>query len=169
VRVTQNAWFACASWIIGSRPKFRFTSSFSGLRTPDHLTSVEQLRWPRGRCRLSRRSRRCDAPTLRPEAAVAVPRGQPVFCMKTPRVHRAACSEHRSVTWLRWLNAPTAGLCMKLDTTKLPLTIRVRRSAKFVGNIWLRRKAQASHTTNSSGCRMARMFDRASLKVTSQH
>src|SRR6516162_10379406 len=77
---------------------------------------------------------------------------------------RAAHSEDRSVTWLRRLNAPTAGLCMKLDTRKLPFTIRVRRTAKSVGNIWLRRRAQSSHTTNSSRCRMARMFDRASMR-----
>ena len=85
-----------------------------------------------------------------------------------PRVHRscrrAANSEGISVTWLRPLNAPTAGLCMKLDTRRLPLTIRVRRTAKSAGSTWVRRTAQASHTTNSSGCQMARMFDRVSYR-----
>ena len=41
---------------------------------------------------------------------------------------------HRLV---RRSNAPTAGLCMKLDTRKLPLTIRVQRTAKSAENIWV--------------------------------
>jgi hypothetical protein len=41
--------------------------------------------------------------------------------------------------WLRPLNAPTAGLCMKLRTRKPSPTISMRRTAKSAGNRWTRR------------------------------
>ena len=86
--------------------------------------------------------------------------------------HRSAVENHfhrptrlgssRSLKLRIGINAPTAALCMKLSDTRKPSpTIRMRRTAKSAGNIWVRRTAQASHTTNSLACRMARMYDRS--------
>jgi hypothetical protein len=63
--------------------------------------------------------------------------------------------------WLRLLNAPTAGLYMKLLQTRKPSpTIRMRRNAGSAGSRWTCRRAQAFSATNSSRCQTARMFER---------